>query len=132
LEGKRNNATFICIPDFIKEALLKTGSKFLLDIGHAQIAAWHLGIDAAELISRLPLHVVDEIHITGPIMVGNELRDKHREIREEGYSLLEYVLRNSDVKTITLEYGGVGEGFKDRSDKETLKRQLFRLREIMK
>lgn len=64
-------------------------------------------------------------------MVGNELRDKHLEITEEGYSLLEYVLKESNIKTVTLEYGGVGKAFENRSDKETLKRQLLRLRKVL-
>lgn len=130
-EGKDNNATFVCEPSFIEEALARTNSKFLLDIGHAQIAAWHLNMHPIEYINRLPLQLVDEVHITGPIMVGNELRDKHQEITEDGYSLLEYVLKKPNIKTVTLEYGGVGKAFENRSDKETLKRQLLRLRKVL-
>lgn len=130
-EGKNNNATFICKPSFIKEALTKADSKFLLDIGHAQIAARHLGITPIEYINSLPIHLIEEVHITGPIIIGNELRDKHQEINEEGYSLLEHVLKYGNIKTITLEYGGVGKSFEDRSDKDVLKRQLIRLREVL-
>lgn len=131
VEGKKNLESFASEPDFIKEALEKTCSRFLLDIGHAQVAAWHLKMNSEKYIRMLPLNFVDEIHITGPVMVDGELRDKHQEINEEGYSILEYVLKNSGTETVTLEYGGVGESFKDRSDKEILKRQLLRLREIL-
>ncbi|MDR7857852.1 DUF692 family multinuclear iron-containing protein [Tissierella sp.] len=131
-EGKDNNAAFVCQPSFIEETLVRSNSKFLLDIAHAQIAAWHLNIHPIEYINSLPLHLVEEVHVTGPIMVENELRDKHHEIAEEGYSLLEHVLKESNVKTVTLEYGGIGKIFENRSDKETLKRQLLRLRKILK
>jgi len=119
-EGKNNNAAFICEPNFIKQALAKTSSEFLLDIGHAQIAAWHLGINPIEYINSLPMHLIEEVHITGPIMVGNEPRDKHQEISEEGYNLLEYILNHANIKTITIEYGGVGKSFEERSDKKRI------------
>lgn len=131
VKEKMNKEPFVSEPDFIKEALVKTNSKFLLDIGHAQVAAWHLNMEPERYIHMLPLDLVEEIHITGPVMVDGELRDKHHEVSEEGYSLLKYVLENSNANTVTLEYGGVGKTFEDRSDKETLKRQLLRLRELL-
>ncbi len=131
-EGKSQNSKFVCKGEFIKEVLLETDSKFLLDIAHGQIAAWHLNMNTVEYLNTLPLEKVEEIHIVGPIMINEELRDKHGEIDKEGYILLDYVLKNSSVSTVTLEYGGVGEAFAHRSNKEILKRQLIKIREVLK
>jgi hypothetical protein len=61
------------------------------------------------------------------------LRDRHGETTSEGYLLLAEVLPRfaSGCRTITLEYGGVGPQLAGRSDRETLMRQLVRLREML-
>ena len=42
-----------------------TGCGFLFDISHARIAAMRLGQDYRDYISRLPVHAIREIHVTG-------------------------------------------------------------------
>ena len=51
--------------EIISQLLAETGCGFLFDISHARIAAMRLGQDMKDYISRLPLHAIREIHITG-------------------------------------------------------------------
>ena len=71
--GRTINAPYAANLGFISKALDVTGSRLLLDIAHAQTAAWHLGERAIDYISRLPLELVDEVHVTAPAMVDGEL-----------------------------------------------------------
>jgi uncharacterized protein (UPF0276 family) len=125
------NPPFIGDPDFIAEMVERVDTRLLLDIGHAQVAAWHRGEAAEDYIGRLPLASVTEIHISGPVVVGGELRDQHLEVDEAGYSLLRLALYRSSAQVVSLEYGGVGPIFADRSEPIVLLRQLERLREIV-
>jgi uncharacterized protein (UPF0276 family) len=129
--GRMQNARYMCDPEFIREALALTGCRLLLDVAHAQAAAWHLGLDAEDYIRSLPLHLVDELHVNGPAMVDGELRDRHVELSEEEYSLLDAILGLADVKVVSLEYGGLGPVYESKSDPDALARQLRRLRSII-
>ncbi|MDP2872971.1 MAG: DUF692 family protein [Bacillota bacterium] len=121
----------LCAPDFIREALDRTRSRLLLDLAHAMIAAWQLGEPAADYLGQLPLELVTEVHIAGPEMVNGELRDRHKEVSDEGFTLLEEVIHRGPVETVTLEYGGVGPLFAERNDPEALLRQLQRIKSIL-
>ena len=129
--GSVENAPYICDPGFIREALDATEARLLLDVAHAQVAAWHLGIPAEDYIRSLPLALVDEIHVSSPVVVDGELRTRHAEMTKASYALLELVLRHVEVKAISLEYGGVGPVFDAQTDIDALKRQLVRLRTIL-
>lgn len=128
--GRVINAPYACDPAFIREALTRSQSKLLFDLAHAQAAAWHRGESAEDYIMQLPLELVDEVHVTGPAMVDGELRDRHVEIEDGGYNLLRMVLESADVKTVSLEYGGLGPLFEGRSSKDVLQRQLLKLRDM--
>ncbi len=56
-------------PAFYAETAMQvveaTGCGFLFDLSHARIAAMRLGEDYHHYISRLPMHAIREIHITG-------------------------------------------------------------------
>ena len=129
--GRATNAPYACDPAFIREALARTDSRLLLDLAHAQVAAWRREESALEYIMSLPLELVDEIHVNSPAILDGELRDKHVEMTEEGYSLLNTVLRHSQPKTVSLEYGGLGPTFENRSDQNALLRQLRRLSQML-
>ncbi len=96
-----------------------------------QVAAWHRGETARVYLAGLPAHLTGEVHVSGPVMVGGELRDRHGEMGPEGYELLTELLSMVNVSTVTLEYGGVGPEFAGRSDPTVLERQLRRLREVL-
>lgn len=111
----------------------KTNAELLLDIAHAKVTAKNSHESVYDYLNRLPLNKVKEIHIVGTAEKENvELRDWHLEMKEEDYEILQWTLLKSKPDIVTLEYGGPGEVFSWRSDKEALKRQLIRLIEICK
>lgn len=119
-------------PERIAEVCYETGTGLLLDLAHLRVAAWHRGEDPVSYLLRLPLKAVREIHVTGPEMDPKEgLRDRHLEMQEEDFALLERALQESQPEIVTLEYGGTGPMFEWRSDREALKRQLLRLQSLL-
>ncbi len=128
--GPYRNPPFIGDPGFIAEALDRTGGLFLLDLGHARLAAWHRGENAERYVRSLPLEHVVEIHISGPAMVNGEMRDRHEAPTDADYRLLEIALERAKPQVLTLEYGGVGPLFADRTDGTALAEQLDRLSEV--
>jgi len=53
------------LPEVICRVVEETDCGFLLDISHARLAAYSLGINIHEYISALPVSRIREIHITG-------------------------------------------------------------------
>lgn len=53
-------------------------------------------------------------------------------MNEEDFKILKWVLSKTKPSIITLEYGGLGEAYSWRSNKEVLKRQLIKLSDICK
>lgn len=103
----------------------------LLDVAHAKIAAYGNGETIYNYIGRLPLSRIREIHLAGTYMDKETgLRDKHMEMEEEDYKILEWLLARTNPDVITLEYGGPGEHFSNRSDKNAIERQLKRLMNV--
>lgn len=127
----RDTGTYVSEPSFIAEAVTSTGSRFLLDIAHAQVAAWYRNQAVEAYLAHLPMESVDEVHVCAPAMVDGELRDRHAELDEEGYRLLENLLAGYAIKTVSLEYGGFGPLFEGRESLQALLRQLTRLREML-
>lgn len=121
-------------PDFIAEMLLLTGTDLLLDTAHLRSAAYNLGIDEWEYAAALPLERVREIHVSGPRMdERGELRDRHMELQEEDYAMLEWLLKRTKPAMVTLEYGGTGPLFErpGMTEMDALVRQLGRLKEML-
>jgi hypothetical protein len=57
-------------PGRITDVLDETGCSFLLDTGHASVAAAALGLEAEAYVSALPLDRVVQVHVSGPRMKG--------------------------------------------------------------
>jgi len=55
----------VFLAETAQQVVEATGCGFLFDISHARIAAMRLGEDYRDYISRLPVHAIREIHITG-------------------------------------------------------------------
>jgi uncharacterized protein (UPF0276 family) len=103
----------------------------LLDVAHAKIAAYGNGESIYDYLGRFPLNRIREIHLAGTFTDKETgLRDKHLEMEEEDYKILEWLLDRTNPEVITLEYGGPGEHFANRSDKDAIERQLKRLMRI--
>jgi hypothetical protein len=129
--GRVANAPYTCDPAFVREALEATGANLLLDIAHAEVAAWHRGEQALVYIRRLPLERVNEVHVNSPELVDGELRDRHVEMTEGSYLLLRTVLEETPAKIASLEYSGLGDMFRGRNSREALHRQLEYLRTMV-
>lgn len=113
LENKENPLNKVLIdPTFITDCINYTKCDFLLDISHAAIASKNIGMDFYEYLSKLPLDKIYEIHINGWEYDKNGNAISHIKINEEGYKALEYVLKRSNTKIVTIEYGAFLEGKK--------------------
>lgn len=94
-------------PDFITEAVSSSDASLLIDTAHARVAAWHRGVSAKDYIAALPLERAREIHVSGPRMSDEGLRDRHMALTSEDYELIDFVLeRAPKVELITIEYAG--------------------------
>ncbi|MGC4048002.1 MAG: DUF692 family protein [Armatimonas sp.] len=94
-------------PAFITEAIVSSDASFLIDTAHARVAAWHRGEDVKDYLAALPLVRAREIHVSGPRMSDEGLRDRHMALMAEDYELIDFVLeRAPKVELITTEYAG--------------------------
>ncbi len=110
---------FVTDPEFIAAALDASGAGFLLDIAHARVAAHHRDEHEIAYLNALPLERALEIHVSGPRLEKDGLRDRHLPMAEADYALLERVLeRSARALTITLEYGGIPDEGKTRDGRE--------------
>lgn len=118
-------------PKLINELCTEYEVGLLLDIAHAKVTASGLGIAIEDYLTSLPLERVKEIHAVGTRKTENGLRDNHLEMDEYDYKILKFVLKITNPEIVTLEYGGFGEHFSWRSDKNVIERQLKRITQIV-
>lgn len=118
-------------PYFMKEVCDMLDIGIILDTSHAKVTASYYNIEPIEYIKKFPLDKLKEIHVNGTLDTPDGLRDKHLEMEEEDYKIVEWLVKNCHAEYLTLEYGGPGEHYAERSDKEALKRQLTRLMAII-
>jgi hypothetical protein len=109
-------------PDFICQVIAQTGCGFLLDTGHARIAAESLGMDIYGYLQLLPMERVVQVHASGPRRVEDCLVDVHQPLQEEDYELLEFILAKTRPQVVTLEY---------IQEADALRKQLGQLRNIL-
>jgi uncharacterized protein (UPF0276 family) len=120
-------------PLYLNKVCDKFDLGLLLDLSHAKITAYYMGIPFEEYINALPLRRVREIHVNGTFLDPElGIRDKHYEMDATDYDNLSYVLAITHAKYLTLEYGGIGECMKDRSNKYAIKKQLLHLQTIIR
>jgi len=121
-------------PSFIDDIVENTGAGLLLDLAHAQVAAWHQSLPVEDYVMALPLEQVREIHISGPRMSEEGLRDRHMSLRETDSAILELVLEETpNLELITSEYSGRRPNtasYNELDGPETLARDLKTLDEI--
>lgn len=120
-------------PEVIKEICEQTQVGLLLDIAHARIASCYRQETITDYIRKLPLSVVEEIHVNAPGIdpeVGY-FRDLHSEMQEIDYLLLDEVLSLSSPKIVTIEYGGTGDRAQKRTNIDAIEKQIKSLRRII-
>ncbi|MBN1886994.1 MAG: DUF692 family protein [Thermoflexales bacterium] len=121
----------------IRRVVCESGCGFLLDIGHARIAARSLQMDERAYISQLPVERLRELHVTGLEHDGQYLRD-HRPMTDTDWPTLEWVLGNIRADNgwakpwaVVFEYGGIGDKLKNHSQAKVLAAQVPRLYELV-
>jgi uncharacterized protein (UPF0276 family) len=121
----------------IRRVVYETGCGFLLDIGHARIAAKSIHTDERVYISRLPVDRLRELHVTGLKHEGHYLYD-HRPMTDADWPTLEWVLSNIRADevwakpwAVVFEYGGIGDKLKSNSKAEVLATQVPRLYKLV-
>jgi uncharacterized protein (UPF0276 family) len=117
------NSTIEGEPSVINRVLAETGCEMLLDLAHARVSAGSLGLPVEDYLLQLPLEKSRQVHISGVRVIEGELQDSHETLTEEGYGLLDWVLKRIKPEMVTLEYF--------REDKDGLKQMLFRLRKTL-
>jgi uncharacterized protein (UPF0276 family) len=112
----------ICDPDFIREAIERSGSYLLLDLAHAQVSAARLGYSTEEYLDRLPLDRVRQLHVSGPRQFDGVMTDVHEPLGDKDMKILLEILERTEPWALTLEY---------KKDAGTLVAQADRLRTIL-
>ncbi len=125
-------------PEVICQMVYATGCGFLLDVAHARINALHMGMDARDYLSRLPVDRLREVHITGLMYRSEKGRlIDHFPMTEEDWALAEWVIERirrgewARPWIVALEYGGTGPGFVWRSKAEVLAQDVPRLHDLV-
>ena len=103
----REYATIYDKTEFLNKVFKITGFKFLLDISHVKGAADKQNIDFWKYLKALPLEYVYETHLNGWRYSKEGKYLSHLKINDECYEALRYVIDNSNMEIITIEYGVV-------------------------
>lgn len=133
---QRNTLRPASEPAVIRRVLEQTGCGLLLDVSHARIAARCLAIDPYEYLASLPVDRLREMHITGTSMIRGRFHD-HMPFTDDDWQAAEWVFERiasgewAKPWVATLEYGGVGGVFAERSDADVMAQQVPRLYELV-
>ena len=124
-------------PEVITRAIEETGVGLLLDLGHARRTAEHLAIDPRRYINELPVSRLREVHVTGLGYNQNGERVDHLPMRDEDWDLLQWALDNIrdgrwlEPWSVSCEYGGIGQTFRWRSERDVIAREAPRMLEMI-
>lgn len=117
--------------DFLAELVEPSGGFVLLDLHNLHCQAVNFRLDPEDLVCRMPLHLVREIHVSGGSTQGGLRRDTHDgPVPEEVFSLLTLALqRCDDLRCVFMER--LGDTFRTEADKESYRADFRRLRTII-
>jgi len=124
------------MPEVLTELVDGSGCGFLLDVSHARITAATLGLDPWRYLDSLPVHALQELHVTGVHVIDGGLRD-HLPFQAADWEYFRGVVARILAGAwpapgiVAFEYGGVGPVFEWRSDEDVLAVQLPRMRELL-
>lgn len=135
-EGE-NMIKAIIEPDMLSTVVQQTGCGFLLDTAHAQMTSMCLDLDVYDYISKLPMHQLKELHITGvQVDHSGRLRDS-MPMTDQDWELAAWVIQQMkhgvfpEPWVTPFEYGGVGPKFEWRSQEEVLAKQIPLLYDLL-
>jgi uncharacterized protein len=132
-ESTRDKPILAIDPRVMRAVVEDLNIGFLLDIGHARRTAEHLATDPRGYISQLPVERLKEVHITGLGYYNDGHRTDHMPMREDDWELFQWVLDQiacgafGKPDIIACEYGGIGEHFAWRTDRDVIKREAPRM-----
>jgi len=109
-------------PELITEIVEQTSSSFLLDIGHARIAAANQNMPVTSYIEKMPLEKTEQVHVSGVRKENGRWRDAHEAPSLEDFQLLEWILGKCNPEIVTLEY------FRN---KDSLREQILHLQDMI-
>lgn len=91
--------------EFIGDVLEEADAWLLLDVNNVYVNARNFGWDARDVIDRMPLHRVVQLHVAGHMIRPDGLRiDTHGEpICDDVYGLVEHALRRVGDVPVLLE-----------------------------
>jgi uncharacterized protein len=91
--------------DFVREVITRADISLMLDVNNVYVNACNHGFDAREMLDRLPLDRVVQIHVAGHQVCDDGFRiDTHGErVCEDVYELLAYVLSKTGPVPVLLE-----------------------------
>lgn len=119
----------VVTPAAICRVVRNTGCGLLLDLAHARLAAAVLGMPERDYLAALPVEHLRELHITGVGPHNGEMID-HLAMQAEDWELLDWSLEQIRAghwampALAAFEYGGLGEVFRWRSDRQVLAEQI--------
>lgn len=123
-------------PKMIAEVIRQTGCGLLLDIDHARVSSYYMGISLEDYVAQLPTDRLMELHMTGTKLNKEGWLESHYEMQDEDWPIFDWAL--DKIRTgawarpavYAFEYGGIGEKFDWRTDKAAIAEQipLFRKR----
>lgn len=77
----------------------------LLDLNNVYVNGVNFGFDAGEMLSRMPLHRVVQLHLAGPELRGKLLLDTHgAPIRDEVFDLARHAIRRIGPTSALVEW----------------------------
>lgn len=118
-------------PKTIYRACQEYDVDLLLDTAHASVSAYHLKVDVRDYLKQLPLDRVKEIHFVGTMMTEDQgLKDMHTPPQQRDYELLTWLRDYCEPEVITLEYGWPGDKYAWRTEAETIRDHLDRIRAL--
>ncbi|NDL66763.1 DUF692 family multinuclear iron-containing protein [Anaerotalea alkaliphila] len=120
-------------PGFIADLCEKADVGFLLDLSHAKVSAYHLGMDIYDYLEQLPLERMKEIHLSGTHCsrkYGEE--DVHDALTEKDYELLEWILEQKMPEVVTLEYGWPGADYAWRTHRTLIHSQMTKIQSMVR
>jgi uncharacterized protein (UPF0276 family) len=113
--------------EFIGAVCARTAVGLLLDLAHLYITSRTMGVDVFDLLDRLPLERVEEIHVSGLSEQGRGVWDDHaRRAPAVVHRMLARALERATPRAVTLEYN-----WSSRFPREVLARELARVRKVV-
>ena len=143
------------LPSIIARVVGETGCGLLLDLGHARISAFELGLADRDYAAALPVGRVREIHVAGVQRLEGEWLERleavdpdfaqryahhlldHLPMTGDDWALLDWAANQirsgawAEPWIVTLEFGGVGPLWELAGTPDELSQEITRLRQAL-